>query len=296
MKRLILGLTILSLVTIGAVAYAQGPGMMGGGYDMGPGMMESEQGKESQTQKTTVGADIFNSNCRVCHVNGGNTIYPSMPLKGSTKLANFETFLSFIRNPKLPDGSRGPMPSFSKSQISDKQAEELYQFITSPESDLMSGDPGGWYCPQYAQCRGSQTRYPMGFGMMGGQGMMQGYGGYRMGPGMMGSGQQGWNYCPYCGQYLGKGGGYGMMGGGYGGYHMGPGMMGPGYYGQSEACQNFMNDTVEQRKELMNKRYDYFEAIRNPKTTPETAAQLEKELREAQGKIYSKAPQGCWMQ
>ena len=142
----------------------------------------------------------------------------------------------------------------------------------------------------------SQTRYPMGFGMMGGQGMMQGYGGYRMGPGMMGSGQQGWNYCPYCGQYLGKGGGYGMMGGGYGGYHMGPGMMGPGYYGQSEACQNFMNDTSEQRKELMNKRYDYFEAIRNPKTTPETAAQLEKEMREAQEKIYSKAPQGCWMQ
>jgi len=30
----------------------------------------------------------------------------------------------------------------------------------------------------------------------------------------------------------------------------------------------------------MNKRYDYFEAIRNPKTTPETAAKLEKELRE----------------
>jgi hypothetical protein len=147
-----------------------------------------------------------------------------------------------------------------------------------------------------------------------GPGMM---GGYDMGPGMMGSGQQGWNYCPYCGQNLGQGG-YGMMGpgmmhGGYGmgpgmmggGYGMGPGMMrggmgpgmmGPGYYGQSEACQNFMNDTAEQRKELMNKRYDYFEAIRNPKTTPETAAELEKELREAQEKIYSKAPQGCYIQ
>jgi len=104
-----------------------------------------------------------------------------------------------------------------------------------------------------------------------------------MGPGMMG-------------------GGYGMGPGMHGGYGMGPGMMrgpgmmGPGYSGQSEACQNFMNDTAEQRKELMNKRYDYFEAIRNPKTTPETVTQLEKEIREIQENIYSKAPQGCWIQ
>ncbi len=53
-----------------------------------------------------------------------------------------------------------------------------------------------------------------------------------MGPGMMGPGydyrQQGeWNYCPYCGSYMGPQRGYGMrpdmMGRGYG---MGPGMMG----------------------------------------------------------------------
>ena len=139
-----------------------------------------------------------------------------------------------------------------------------------------------------------------------GPGMMQGYGGYGMGQGMIGGGQHGWNYCPYCGQYLGQGG-YGMRGKmhggsgmgpgmmrGYGGYGMNPGMMGSGSYSQSEACQNFMNDTAEQRKELMNKRYDYFEAIRNPKTTSETVANLEKEIREAQQEIYSKAPQGCW--
>jgi hypothetical protein len=72
--------------------------------------------------------------------------------------------------------------------------------------------------------------------------------GYGMGPGMMGG--YGGTYCPYCGQYLGPGGGYsgygmgpgmmgygyglgpGMMGRGYGGYGMGPGMMGgPGYGG-----------------------------------------------------------------
>jgi hypothetical protein len=74
----------------------------------------------------------------------------------------------------------------------------------------------------------------MGPGMMG-----PGYGyGYGMGPGMMGGGGGGYGgqqYCPYCGGYLGSGGGYygmgpGMMGPGYGyGSGMGPGMMGPGY-------------------------------------------------------------------
>jgi len=150
---------------------------------------------------------------------------------------------------------------------------------------------------------------------------------YAQGPGMMGGGQ-GWNYCPYCGQNLGQGGGYGMMGpgmmgggygmgpgmmgrgmmgGGYGmgpgmmgggmmggGYGMGPGMMGPGYSQQNEACQKFFDDTAGMRKDLHTKRYEYFETIRNPKTTPETVAKLEKDLRELQEKIYEKAPQGCW--
>jgi len=47
----------------------------------------------------------------------------------------------------------------------------------------------------------------------------------QMGPGMMGGGGYGGQqYCPYCGSYLGQGGGYGMGPG-----MMGPGMMGPGY-------------------------------------------------------------------
>lgn len=124
-------------------------------------------------------------------------------------------------------------------------------------------------------------------------------------------GSQGWQYCPYCGQSLGQGGygmgpgmmrrggmmgGYGMGPGmmhGYGGYGMGPGMMGPGYYQQSEACQKFLDENAGLRKELNNKRFEYFEAVRNPKTTPDAAAKLEKELRELQEKIYAKAPQGC---
>jgi hypothetical protein len=127
---------------------------------------------------------------------------------------------------------------------------------------------------------------------------------------------QGWQYCPYCGQPLGQGGygmGSGMMGrggmmGGYGmgpgmmhgygrgGYGMGPGMMGPGYYGQSEACQKFLDENAGLRKELNNKRFEYFEAVRNPKTTADSAAKVQKELRDLHEKIFSKAPQGCWVQ
>jgi hypothetical protein len=134
--------------------------------------------------------------------------------------------------------------------------------------------------------------YGMGPGMMG---PGYGYGGYGMGPGMMGPGYG----------YGGYGMGPGMMGPGYGygGYGMGPGMMGPGYgyrgygprrgYIQSEECQKFLDDTSQTRKELHNKRYDYFEAVRNPKSTPETIAKLEREIRELQEKLYEKAPEGC---
>lgn len=129
---------------------------------------------------------------------------------------------------------------------------------------------------------------------------------YAQGPGMIGGGEQGWNFCPYCGSYIGPRGGYGMghgMIGGYGeGYGMGPGMMGGygtcpgarGGYKQSEECQKFLDDTSKERKELHDKRYEYHEAYRNPKTSTETIAKLEKEIRGLQEKIYSKAPQGCW--
>jgi len=77
------------------------------------------------------GEKIFNAYCRVCHVNGGNIINPRFPLRGSQKLADFKTFLSFIRSPQMPDGSRGAMPSFSESQISQKDAENLHTYFLS---------------------------------------------------------------------------------------------------------------------------------------------------------------------
>jgi len=189
------------------------------------------------------------------------------------KLSSFDSFLSFIRDPRLPNGARGAMPIFSKAQITDEGAKELYGYLTAKEGlDLVRTGSGGYYC---ADC-GQYTAPGMGPGMMG--------------RGMMGGGMRG-------GAMMG--GGYGMgpsMMHGYGGYGMGPGMMGPGYSQQNEACQKFFDETAGPRKELYNKRYEYFEATRNPKSTPESVANLGKEIRELQGKIYSKAPQGCWQQ
>jgi len=105
------------------------------------------------------------------------------------------------------------------------------------------------------------STYSQGQGMMGGHGYGQGYG---MGPGMMG------------------------------GYGYGPGPRGYGQGAQNEACQKFLNETAELRRDLHNKRYEYFEAMRNPKTTSESLANKEKELRDIQEKIYAKKPQGCW--
>ncbi|MGE5237822.1 MAG: c-type cytochrome [Chloroflexota bacterium] len=252
MKPLVTALVVLLVFSASAYAEQQGgmgAGMMGGQEGRMGGMEEGQMmggGESSAPQGTSrgiAGARIFMNNCARCHPGGGNNVTPDLPLEGSAKLANFKTFLAFIRNPKMPDGSEGVMPHFTKSSITDRQAKELYHYIVSSEGRGMAGGYG----------------YGMGPGMMGG---------YGMGPGMMGA--------------------YGMapsMMGGYG--------MGPGYYSYSPECQKFYEETAALRKELHDKRFEYFEVIRNPKTTGETAAKLEKDIDDLQDKIYAKAPLGC---
>ena len=97
------------------------------------------------------------------------------------------------------------------------------------------------------------------------------------------------------------GGGYGMMDGGYdmmGDGHVmmgdGHGMMGDGRGNNSwsnEERQKFLNDTAELRREMNNKRFDYNEARRNPKTTRQQLSKMEKEMIDLRDKIYDKAPQ-----
>jgi hypothetical protein len=235
-------------------ARAEGQGMMGGGM-MGSGTGSSSRDVQTSTQEMA-GAKIFNDNCKVCHRSGGNIINPAMPLRGSLQLASLDTFLGFIRDPRMPDGSKGSMPAFSEMQISDKQAKALYEYITSKQGlDLMSRAQWGCNGPYCGQYIGPYWRRGWGYGMMGG--------GYGMGPGMMG------------------------------GYGMGSGMMGPGYYNRSEECQKFLDESAGLRKELYDKRFEYMEALRNPETTSETDAKLRKEIDELRQEIYKKTPLGC---
>jgi len=78
-----------------------------------------------------LGQRVFSSNCSACHPGGGNAIVAQLPLKSSKKLAAEATFISFIRSPKMPDGSEGQMPPFPTDQLSDKQAGALYAYIQS---------------------------------------------------------------------------------------------------------------------------------------------------------------------
>lgn len=82
----------------------------------------------------------------------------------------------------------------------------------------------------------------------------------------------------------GRGGGH-MMGADDGGCMM----MEPGGQGTGPD-QAFLNETADLRKELHNKKFEYFEAKRDPDVTEETLSILEKEMSTLRSKIREKAP------
>ncbi|MDD5169955.1 MAG: c-type cytochrome [Syntrophales bacterium] len=92
---------------------------------------EKSQARASKTYD--VGAKIFAANCNICHANGGNKIKPDEPLRGSPDLRTFQTFLTQLRHPEVP------MPTYTKAQISDKDAKELYDYIM----DVINCPPPG---------------------------------------------------------------------------------------------------------------------------------------------------------
>ena len=114
----IASLTIFSLsfFTVVALGYFGGQLVFGGWTPTAP--------KELQVE-----ARIFKGNCSGCHPHGGNIFAPNLPLNIAPQLSDFDTFRAFVRHPKMPDGSRGEMPDFPPTKISDQQARELYQYI-----------------------------------------------------------------------------------------------------------------------------------------------------------------------
>ncbi len=85
---------------------------------------------------TTVppGQRIFSDNCVSCHPDGGNVIEAKLTIRATRKLATQDTFVAFIRAPKMPDGKDGQMPPFPADQISDKQAGDLYAYLNTMQA------------------------------------------------------------------------------------------------------------------------------------------------------------------
>jgi mono/diheme cytochrome c family protein len=121
-----------------AVVAVVGLGWFGGKLVYG-GFSPAAQASQAEPAATQAGAApavpvgqrLFASSCAACHPNGGNAIVAELPLKKSKMLASAAAFTSFIRSPKMPDGSEGQMPPFGVDQISDKQAGQLYTYIQS---------------------------------------------------------------------------------------------------------------------------------------------------------------------
>jgi len=115
--------TVLALYLLGFFT------VVGLGYFGGRLVYEGAPVSKSAPAAVQAGQKLFESHCRACHAGGGNAIMPAQPLKGSDELASFEKFLAFIRDPRLDNGAKGPMPEFPPSALPDQEARELYEYL-----------------------------------------------------------------------------------------------------------------------------------------------------------------------
>lgn len=76
-----------------------------------------------------IGQHIFEGNCSGCHRRGENIIVPNLPLRNAPQLNDFNDFITYIRDPKMPDGSRGLMPRFTLGKLSDEEVKHLYDYL-----------------------------------------------------------------------------------------------------------------------------------------------------------------------
>lgn len=113
----ILTIYTLCFLTVAGLGYFGGELIYGGKVPVAPPELKA-------------GEKLFTANCSGCHPHGDNILEPNLPLRSAPQLAEFNTFVAFIRTPKLPDGSPGPMPPFPPSKISNQQGSELYEYIT----------------------------------------------------------------------------------------------------------------------------------------------------------------------
>jgi uncharacterized membrane protein len=115
-SKALLAIYFIAFVTVGGLGYFGGRLVFGGRAVAVPANLEA-------------GRSLFESNCMACHPNLGNAISPDMPIIGSENLKDLHTFISWIREPRLDNGQKGPMPDFPPQKISDAQARQLYGYL-----------------------------------------------------------------------------------------------------------------------------------------------------------------------
>ncbi len=116
-------LTMLVLCSL-CLVNVMGLGYFGGGLIYGDRSAKKEEAFQA-------GHQVFINHCSGCHVNGGNIFYPNLALHSAPQLQSYETFIGFVRNPTLPDGTKGPMPNFTPAKLSDQQARDLYEYVVN---------------------------------------------------------------------------------------------------------------------------------------------------------------------
>ena len=122
----IYGLAFVAVVGLGWY----GARLVYGGWSGSSAQAPSQAGK-TVLAAAPAGQKIYADNCSACHPNGGNVVVAELPLKTSKKIANLAAFTTFIRSPKMPDGSEGGMPAFPADQINNEQAGDLFKYIAS---------------------------------------------------------------------------------------------------------------------------------------------------------------------
>jgi uncharacterized membrane protein len=119
--RLILAVYLLSFFTVVALGYFGGKIVFEGASGSG--------GAAAASLQVKAGEKIFAQNCQSCHPGGKNVIMHQYPIIGSDRLANFPVFRDWIRNSRLADGKKGPMPDFPPAQITTEEARQLYRYL-----------------------------------------------------------------------------------------------------------------------------------------------------------------------
>jgi uncharacterized membrane protein len=100
------------LLTVAGLGYFGGELVYGGKNKATPGLFQA-------------GQRLYMNNCAGCHPNGGSSLASGLPVNGSPKMSSPDTFILWIRAPKRP------MPAFPDAAISDREAQDLFDYITN---------------------------------------------------------------------------------------------------------------------------------------------------------------------